>query len=145
MTRRLIKYCMFLLLITIAAPFSMAEDSHLLARQTTEMGFEGMFSGHLYMDGDESDRVEADLLITQTSGDTYSATIYIGGLPEQGAAAADDEDTIELEGEYKDYTLRLTGEFPYELQFIHGRFTALDDENNYQGHFNRQVEVASDN
>ena len=137
MTRRLIKACLLLFLITIAAPLLTTQSDHqLLARQTTELGFEGEFTGQLDLNGEESDRVEAELRVTSLSDNSYRATLYIGG---------GDDNAIQLEGVYEDYTLRLTGDSPYKLQFIHGRYTALDDENNYKGHFNRQVAVSPDN
>lgn len=109
-------------------------------QESSDLGFTGDFSGYIFME-DGTEKKNVGLIVTDLGDNEYQAVLYFGGLPgEQGDSAAEAR-TVELSGTYSDYTLRLTGDFPLEFQFIHGRFTALDDMNSYMGHLERVIRV----
>lgn len=105
--------------------------------------FEGEYSGQLLVEGEE-ESVDVGLEVRATGGSEYRAVLYYGGLPGERSEPASDEDTVELEGTYEDFTLRLEDDIPLRFQYIHGRFTALDEDNSYRGHLDRVVRVRPD-
>lgn len=97
---------------------------------------EGRYSGQLlFHDGSDPERV--GLVVTAEGHEQYTATLYHGGLPEERAGPLPDLGTVALSGRCRDFTLVLTGAIPLRLQYIHGRFTALDEANDYRGHLTR--------
>jgi hypothetical protein len=97
---------------------------------------EGRYSGRvLFDDGQDAERV--GLVVTAEGQEKYAATLYHGGLPDERAGPLPDLGTVALTGSCRDFTLVLTGEIPLRLQYIHSRFTALDEANDYRGHLVR--------
>ncbi len=101
---------------------------------------EGEFEGFLLVN-EEEEIIDVGLSVTVHENNTYHATLYYGGLPENTDSESYNN-KIELQGMYRDFTLRFTGN-SYRIQFIHGRYTALDENNNYRGHLERVVSVNS--
>lgn len=142
----------FLLMTTvhIAAPVSThtydaagyVQEEVVTTQEETRPEFEGAYRGQLVTEGQEGELVEVRLEVRAVDGNEYRATLYYGGLPEERSGSIAGGDTVEFEGTYEDFTLRLKSEaVPFSLQYIHGRFTALDTENSYQGHLDRVVHV----
>lgn len=109
-------------------------------QESSDLGFVGDFSGYIFME-DGTDKKNVGLTVTDLGDNEYQAVLYFGGLPWEQEDSAAEARTVELSGTYSDYTLRLTGDFPLEFQFIHGRFTALDDKDSYMGHLERVIRV----
>lgn len=110
------------------------------AQEPSSPEFEGEYSGQLLVEGGE-EKVTVGLEVKAAGDDAYRAILYYGGLPDDRSGPVAVDDTVELTGTYEDFTLRLVGEAPLHLQYIHGRFTALDGANNYRGHLDRVVRV----
>jgi hypothetical protein len=99
---------------------------------------EGRYSGQLPGDdGQEAEKI--GLVVTAQGQEKYAATFYYGGLPEERARPPTPRDTVALTGHCRDFTLVLTGAIPVRLQYIHGRFTALDDADDYRGHLTQVI------
>lgn len=111
-----------------------------IAQVVNEARLVGQFSGQLMLE-DGNRRVDAELEVMPAGGNDYRATLNHDGLAANPSSTEGAEEGIELEGTFEDYTLILEGDFPLKLQFIHGRFTALDEENNYRGHLDSVVQV----
>lgn len=105
-----------------------------------EVGMAGDFSGHIYLD-EGNEKVKVGLSVTEVGEDEYEAVLYFGGLSWEQDADTGRQKTVKLFGTYTDYTLRLTGDFPLVFQFIHGRYTALDDKDSYRGHLEKVIRV----
>ncbi|MEX0771667.1 MAG: hypothetical protein WEB89_01835 [Balneolales bacterium] len=114
------------------------------AQDRSELKMEGEYTGTMLLE-DSSEIVDVELEVVNTGGNKYQAILSYGELPQNESNSASDRSSIKMEGTYQDYTLRLAGDFPLELQFIHNRFTALDSNNNYMGHFERVVRLHSGN
>jgi len=116
-----------------------------IAQQTPGVSFEGEYSGKIFLEDGEK-AIEAKLRVTNLGDNEYEGKLYYGNLPEELNDPDDPEnyDRIELRGTYQDFILRLEGEgIPLRFQFILGRFTALDEQNNYMGHLDRVIRVSS--
>lgn len=107
--------------------------------------FVGEFEGRLMLPPDAgtadaaASPVAAALEVTALGEDRYKAVLYLGSLPRKRAPAAAAPRQVELAATYRDFTLVLTGERGLRLQYIHGRYTALDAHNDYRGHLARVV------
>lgn len=136
------KSCVFVVVTWILSHFIAAEFiiDNAQAQERPSLEIEGEYSGKLFT-GDTSEIKDAGLVVTR-DGNKFHAKLYFGRLPMNNSSSASDQDIIELEGEYEDYSLILTGDFPLKIQFIHNRFTALDEENSYMGHLDRVVRVS---
>jgi len=113
----------------------------------SQPAFEGEYAGRLMVKGATDkgpgsvpDAVDVGLEVTALGADKYKAVLYYGGLPRQRSSPVPDQDKVELDATYRDFTLVLTGKRSLRLQYIHGRFTALHDNNNYMGHLARVVQ-----
>ncbi|MEX2639139.1 MAG: hypothetical protein WD266_00535 [Balneolales bacterium] len=131
----------FLLVLSIVATDYLMDPAN--AQDRARNGFEGEYVGKVLLDK-TSEEVDVGVRVTNTGGNTYQATLYYGGLPDNGAGS-DEQDRIELEGTHHDYTLKLTGDIPLTFQFIHNRITALDSTNSYRGHLDRVVPLQTGN
>jgi hypothetical protein len=122
---------------TVAAdlPAGSADDPEI-----TDLILTGNFSGYITMEnGNEKQRV--GLIVTDQGDGLYHAVLHFGGLPWEQEEADSEDRTVELQGTYSDHTLRLTGDFPWNFQFILNRYTALDENNNYMGHLERVIRI----
>lgn len=112
------------------------------AQVPSENTFEGEYSGQIFIE-DGNEAIEAGLKVTALGNNEYEGILYYGGLPEERNDPVGDDDIIELKGTYHDFVLRLSGEeIPLHFQFILGRFTALDEQNNYMGHLEKVIRVS---
>ena len=125
--------------LVVAGIFANTVAAQTAAPQTN---LEGQFSGYIYEECNQ--RAAIGLEVNAVDSTSYRATLYSGGLPEERSTPVPENDTTELDGTYDDHTLRLTGDTPLTLQFIHGRYTVLDEENNYVGHLERVLSVQPD-
>jgi hypothetical protein len=127
----------FSMCVSMALAAELPDGSEAMAEQP-DLNLTGNFSGYVTMEDGEQRKI--GLIVTDQGDDVYQAVLHFGGLPWE---QEDDEEgrTIELQGTYTDYTLRLSGEFPWDLQFILNRYTALDEENNYMGHLERVIRI----
>jgi hypothetical protein len=103
-----------------------------------DRAFTGMFAGQL-LGQDGAARVDVGLEVKAGARNTYTATLYYGGLLGKAPRSAAAKDRLALAGSYRDFTLVLTGKTPLRFQYIHGRYTALDDRNQYRGHLARVI------
>lgn len=124
--------------VNIAAAQSSATSGE--SQQHSRPDFEGEYRGQLLVKGEA--KMKAGLKVTAVGDNEYRATLYYGGLPRKQSGSIDRK--IELEGTYEDFTLRLEGNIPFKLQYIHGRFTALDEECSYTGHLEPVIRVRPD-
>ena len=117
-----------------------AEPPQSQVTQVSEdRAFVGMFAGQL-LGQDGAAPVDVGLAVKAGPRDRYTATLYYGGLPGKAPrAAAAKAKTLALTGTYRDFTLVLTGKTPLRFQYIHGRYTALDDHKQYRGHLARVI------
>ncbi|GEM_PF-2535118 len=116
-----------------------------IAQQTPGISFEGEYSGKIFLE-DGAEAIEAKLSVTDLGDNEYEGILYYGNLTDELIDPDDsgNYDRIELRGTYQDFILRLEGEgIPLRFQFILGRFTALDEQNNYMGHLDRVIRVSS--
>lgn len=116
-----------------------------IAQQTPGVSFEGEYSGKIFLEED-TEAIDANLRVTDLGDNEYEGILYYGNLTDElnDPDGFGNYDEIELRGTYKDFILRLEGEgFPLRFQFILGRFTALDEQNNYMGHLDRVIRVSS--
>lgn len=128
--------------LTAVGHVAVAQAPGTSAQENSRPDFEGEYKGQLL--AEEGEAVDVGLAVTAAGDNEYRAVLYYGGLPRDRSGPTADGDTVELEGTYEDFTLRLVGEVPFRLQYIHGRFTALDEENSYRGHLDRVVRVHPD-
>jgi len=126
---------LFCFLMTIS--LSMAEG---LAENTgqSDLSLAGNFSGYVTMQDGEQQKV--GLIVTDQGDHVYHAVLHYGGLPWEQEEGEEGR-TVELQGTYSDYTLRLTGDFDWDFQYILNRYTALDNENRYMGHLERVIRI----
>jgi len=107
----------------------------------SDLNLTGNFSGYVTMNDGELKKI--GLIVTDQGQNVYQAVLHYGGLPWEQEDGEEGR-TVELQGKYSDYTLRLTshtGDFAWDLQFILNRYTALDNENNYMGHLERVIRI----
>lgn len=135
-------YVIFLLcaffLMHVTTAYINPESEAVQEQQTSEMT--GDYNGYIFL-GEEHEKIEVGLTVNERKDNEYEAVLYFGGLPDLPKEASTTQKTIELQGRYIDYTLRLRGNFPFTFQFIHHRYTALDDKNNYMGHLEKVIRV----
>lgn len=103
--------------------------------------FEGWYEGRVELP-DEPKGVMAELQVTALGGSVYRGTLRIDNERRVASMSKSSDKAIELEGSLRDFTLVLQGD-GIRLQFIHGRFTALDEGNNYAGHLSRVFREAT--
>jgi hypothetical protein len=106
------------------------------ARWAEANRFEGRYAGHVWL-GHAREAVE--LQVSAEDKGAYGARLSFLQPRSGSERAIGDPATVDLAGVLNDYTLILKGDLPVRLQYIHGRFTALDDDNNYAGHLTRVV------
>jgi hypothetical protein len=126
---------------TGGSPFGTARGQDVgpqQARWAEANRFEGRYAGQVWL-GHAREAVE--LQVSAEGQGAYRARLSFVQPRSATGGTGGGATTVELAGILDDYTLVLEGALPVRLQFIHGRFTALDDDNNYAGHVGR---VAAD-
>ena len=100
----------------------------------------GNYRGSVFLEKGAK-KVVVGLRVTALGDGEYKGMLYFGGLPGEQQKSSDDFKSVELNGSYTDFTLRLKGDFPLVFQFIHNRFTALDAKNSYKGHLEKVIRI----
>ncbi|MEX0778804.1 MAG: DUF1080 domain-containing protein [Balneolales bacterium] len=98
--------------------------------------FQGEYIGQMYFE-DETIKENVGLQIAIYGDKEIGAILYEKGLPNEQINSIEDIGMHKIKGKYEDSALLLEGEFPIRLQHAHGRLTALDEDNNYLGHFSK--------
>ncbi len=130
------------LILFLVMPAAAADMPEGLTGNTlqADLNLTGNFSGYVTMEDGEQQKV--GLIVTDQGDNIFQAVLHYGGLPWEQEEGEEGR-SVELQGTYSDYTLRLSGEFPWDFQFILNRYTALDENNNYMGHLERIIRIES--